>query len=67
MAKIKTDPKGDSKETLTVESLRLHTYDGVDRPEGTVYEAAVGDVESLGAMGMARLVSETPQDAPGKG
>jgi hypothetical protein len=39
---------------IRVESVRLHTYDGVARPEGTIYEAEEQYVETLVALGMAR-------------
>ena len=42
--------------TIRVESMRLHTYDDVGRPEGTVYEADEQYVETLVALGMARRV-----------
>jgi hypothetical protein len=46
--------------SVTVESLRYHTYDGVERPEGTVYEADEQYVETLEATGMARRVAAEP-------
>jgi hypothetical protein len=50
---------------VRVESLRLHTYDGVERPTGTVYEADEPYVETLEAIGMARRVpAVAPAAAP---
>jgi hypothetical protein len=49
--------------TIQMESLRLHTYDGVERPEGTVYEADEQYVETLEAIGMARRVAAAPPPA----
>jgi hypothetical protein len=46
--------------TVKVESLRAHTYDGVERPEGTIYEADEQYVETLEAIGMARRVPPPP-------
>jgi len=46
---------------VKVESLRFHTYDGVDRPAGTAYDADAAYVETLEATGMARRV---PAAAP---
>ena len=48
--------------TVQVESLRLHTYNGVERPEGTVYDAEDTDLETLKALTMARPVSEKPPE-----
>jgi hypothetical protein len=45
--------------TVQVESLRWHTYDGVERPEGTVYEADEQFLETLEAIGMARRSAPT--------
>jgi hypothetical protein len=59
-------------ETVKVQSLRLHTYNGIDRPEGTIYDAEAALVETLEGTGMARRVSEaekappTPPAAPKK-
>ncbi len=52
--------------TIRVESLRLHTYDDVARPEGTVYEADEQYVETLVALGMARRAAPAPATAPPK-
>jgi hypothetical protein len=52
---------------VKMESLRQHTYDGVERPEGTVYEADEQFVETLEATGMARrsrAPAATPPAAP---
>jgi hypothetical protein len=43
--------------TVSMKSLRYHTYDGVERPEGTIYEADEQFVETLEATGMARRVT----------
>jgi hypothetical protein len=51
---------------IRVESLRLHTYDGVERPEGTIYEADEPYVETLVAIGMARRVETVPPRPPKK-
>jgi len=51
---------------IRVESVRLHTYDGVARPEGTVYEADEQYVETLVAIGMARRVAAPPPPTPKK-
>jgi len=45
---------------VRVESRRFHTYDGIDRPEGTIYEAEAEYLETLEAMGMARRVDDAP-------
>jgi hypothetical protein len=45
--------------TVTMESLRYHTYDAEERPEGTIYEADEQYVETLEATGMARRVKAT--------
>jgi hypothetical protein len=50
-------------------SLRAHTYDGVERPEGTIYEADEQFVETLEATGMARrgeAAAPAPAPAPPK-
>jgi len=55
---------------VRVESRRFHTYDGIDRPDGTIYEADSDYVETLEATGMARRVDDTPPpdaaEAPAK-
>jgi hypothetical protein len=48
---------------VKVESLRYHTYDAVERPEGTIYEAEEQYVETLEATGMARRVAAEPAAA----
>jgi hypothetical protein len=48
---------------VTVLSLRFHTYDGVERPEGTTYDADPAYVDTLEALGMARRVAEGDKPA----
>jgi hypothetical protein len=51
---------------VKMESLRQHTYDGVERPEGTVYEAEEQFVETLEATKMARRVAADEKAVPKK-
>jgi hypothetical protein len=51
--------------TVKVESLRYHTYDAVERPEGTIYEAEEQYVETLEALGMVKpMIEPSPQPMP---
>jgi hypothetical protein len=50
--------------TVKVESLRYHTYDAEERPEGTIYEADEQYVETLEGTGMARRVAVEPAAEP---
>jgi hypothetical protein len=54
-------------DTVKVKSLRFHTYNGIDRPEGTVYEIDPEHpetLETLEATGMAQRV--TADEPPAK-
>jgi hypothetical protein len=52
-------------EMVKVQSLRFHTYEGVDRPEGVIYDAEAAYVETLEATGMVRRAPDAPE-APEK-
>jgi len=53
-------------DTVKVESIRAHTYDGVDRPEGMIYDVHPDYLETLEALGMARRVVEAPAETAKK-
>jgi hypothetical protein len=46
------------EKTVTVKSLRSHTYDGEDRPEGSTYDVPEEAVENLRNQKMAVPVAE---------
>jgi hypothetical protein len=53
-------------ETVKVQSLRFHVYDGVERPEGTIYEADPALLPTLEGVipPMARRVPEAETAPP---
>jgi hypothetical protein len=54
-------------ETISVTSLRPHTYDGIPRPPGTQYLARVADVATLKNQCMAiesATIAPPPEGTP---
>lgn len=54
---------------ITVQSLRWHTYNGLDRPEGVSYQidpTYPETLETLEALGMAKRVSTAVEAPPAK-
>jgi hypothetical protein len=62
-------------ELVDVESIAPHTYDGIDRPVGTTYQAEAGHLETLRLLGYAlpppaaaerraQLAAAAPPDGP---
>jgi len=56
------DEKGGN--TITVTSLRPHTYDGVNQPVGSTYQARAEDVETLRNQCMAIETEKITTPAP---
>ena len=51
-------------ETVTVEALTLHSYNGQDRAPGTAYEIAADLADSIVAQGKAKRVEQAAKAKP---